>query len=1314
MRYLLVLCASAAVTLAQHPRLIIDADLKAEMQAKVSAGHPSWTDATWGLRPLCNALAAKPVKKQRELSHRYSSATVTADLFSTTAIGGGYQGENFEAAANALATCYQAVSDIDSGLATSYGTKLAEIGDVLAVSPGKATTPINVSRVTKGATTTFTYSGATLVAREAIFISGATGDWAVLNGQWNAENVLAGTFVINLNSSGFSASFDGTVSKLVYVIDSTWKTGSYWQAGVQVDGTQTTAGSVKLRGGVAGGTVTAGDAFVVNGSYSFLASANATADGNGNVTISLCSTCANGESFGHFANTPYPAGGLTDGAPVSYEIVLLASGHGFLAGQPVTVSGVAGNTAPNGTWSVRVLDSSRFLLEGTTTESNAQTNIVWDPGVNKAFGIRFFGPAAAYAYDWGHALLSSEQKSRLRDFMRMWQVMGYKLNTVGMHPGGNYATATIWGLFVTALAMEPEDPAATAAYNVYRATFWDAPGTQSGATWVAPGISQYFSDYITDWYYPDGPFYGSGSTVNQLLMMFSLMTAKGYNPRDDAKPFLWDPGPFMLHTTLPDRMTGGLRTTLNGTNGGSPPQRSHTRWNAGTLAVLHYYMRKTGNSFAPYIKSWADDFLVEAKTLPSSGPVAKPPRWPMQDADKARIFLFLQPDAPAADYTALPTYFYSTRQPELVWRSGWAKDATWWAFNASSQRGALGKYSYDAGAVYIARPNGNLVTNPVHEYYKYTQVAFDYESNSRTVLPRFANVYQVLYGGTYAQFGSRGSVVSGYDPSGNCHAIMPEMDRREIEASYVYARGVDLEKMYPSTGGGAAKDNCAPPYSAEKWSRSTFVLNNRATFVHDITIMNTAATDQMMNWSLGGPGTPAGAPSGTYRWHIHGDGTAAQGYIGTVQTLAPTGHSVKFGDPKDATTFTNAIGAQYRTGATSRLEIRPASIASQSNTWLTMFDPAPSDGEAYTATSLVSSGLDAVQLNDAGNSVVAFPQARVAVLPATYTYAAGSGPVGHYIAGLEPHTGYRVDATLPGQVTLSQGGPGTEYTASAAGVLRFETSFARNQASLDLEEAAFSFTLGGAPPDVAVVNVSTELADTAVTASPDVEWVAASVEGSGPARVRLTVNTEGLAPGTYAGNVVLSCVPACSGQTSIRVLLTVIAETVLPVVSIETGSTKALVRYRPAGLACTAQASTDPQYLSLVAGVTEVASGAGLRTIALGAGEPLVPNTIYYVRALCGNALASATFQTRAARASTPYSLRVSGAAPPALGPATLTIDYGTVAAVPLSAAIPCSAGRCAGQVPVTTDSIVYVRRRWLNASGQLLAGGTVQPLLIR
>lgn len=66
------------------------------------------------------------------------------------------------------------------------------------------------------------------------------------------------------------------------------------------------------------------------------------------------------EVYAVSANEPKAITGATNASP----IVITSAAHGFTTGDRVTISGVLGNTAANGTWTVTVVDGSHFSLDG--------------------------------------------------------------------------------------------------------------------------------------------------------------------------------------------------------------------------------------------------------------------------------------------------------------------------------------------------------------------------------------------------------------------------------------------------------------------------------------------------------------------------------------------------------------------------------------------------------------------------------------------------------------------------------------------------------------------------------------------------------------------------------------------------------------------------------------------------------------------------------------------------------------------------------------------------------------------------------------
>lgn len=63
--------------------------------------------------------------------------------------------------------------------------------------------------------------------------------------------------------------------------------------------------------------------------------------------------------------------GATNASPIT---VTSTANHGLTNGERVTISGVTGNTAANGTWTVTVVDSMQFTLDGSTGNGNYSAN----------------------------------------------------------------------------------------------------------------------------------------------------------------------------------------------------------------------------------------------------------------------------------------------------------------------------------------------------------------------------------------------------------------------------------------------------------------------------------------------------------------------------------------------------------------------------------------------------------------------------------------------------------------------------------------------------------------------------------------------------------------------------------------------------------------------------------------------------------------------------------------------------------------------------------------------------------------------------
>jgi hypothetical protein len=75
------------------------------------------------------------------------------------------------------------------------------------------------------------------------------------------------------------------------------------------------------------------------------------------------------------ANVPVAVSGATNASP----IVVTSAGHSLNTGDAISISGVAGNTAANGTFTVTKVDANTFSLNGSTGNAAYTSGGTWLP-----------------------------------------------------------------------------------------------------------------------------------------------------------------------------------------------------------------------------------------------------------------------------------------------------------------------------------------------------------------------------------------------------------------------------------------------------------------------------------------------------------------------------------------------------------------------------------------------------------------------------------------------------------------------------------------------------------------------------------------------------------------------------------------------------------------------------------------------------------------------------------------------------------------------------------------------------------------------
>jgi hypothetical protein len=70
--------------------------------------------------------------------------------------------------------------------------------------------------------------------------------------------------------------------------------------------------------------------------------------------------------------------GSVTGATNASPIVITSTSHGLTSGMQVTISGVTGNTAANGTFQITVVDANTFSLDGSTGNGAYVSGGTWN------------------------------------------------------------------------------------------------------------------------------------------------------------------------------------------------------------------------------------------------------------------------------------------------------------------------------------------------------------------------------------------------------------------------------------------------------------------------------------------------------------------------------------------------------------------------------------------------------------------------------------------------------------------------------------------------------------------------------------------------------------------------------------------------------------------------------------------------------------------------------------------------------------------------------------------------------------------------
>lgn len=790
------------------------------------------------------------------------------------------------------------------------------------------------------------------------------------------------------------------------------------------------------------------------------------------------------------------AANLSNAGPDGQAYVDLRYG-GAKVGQTVTVSGSRGCPEANG---ARVVAAAPSIHAFTLNYPDGKPVICPSSTLDQSWGwlrdagydIRTVVPQAAIAYDWVHEGIADDTdlKNRLfavlNTFMTEFKVLARYGHPQEFAPQSNYHAHLYSAIGLLGIATRGENPRGEEWYQEWRNEMHfkrDQPYFQRwlGNSGGFPEAYPYMRDSAPALMFP---LIANYTANNENLI--NGIDAKGAEV--PAFPWPKELMQYIVHATTPD----GLHFMDRGYEEAPDTTPWDTqRWAIYPALMAHYAGMLSGDPFAAKFNKFIKDREADYFAL-TGGPVINLDS--MAGLLWAR-FLFWDPNAPSEDWTTEPLSKAMGSNPAggyalVNMRSSWAKDGILGSFMVCpvTSDAYNGKERYDKGSLIIERAGVNFLVNPVGEAARTHVKGSTAHSYFNTDVYHYSLWYLNRPGWTSRQHPNK-------TPGQSFNHELPEFPTRidlyEDGGSYVYSRGVDIEKTYTTGDSGIAF------FPMERWTREVVYVRPKVWVVYDRTAKKNGkySYSQYMGWAVGKTPGAVESPNSTMRRVSVSDGET---FKGAITAVLPENANVNIEDA-------GSYGVLYH------VQVSPAADADEMN-WLTVLDGADSAGSVADVERLSGSGVDAVRLN--GSDVVGFANGSGAL---SYAFAPKANGT-HIIAGLTPGGKYTVEKTTLEsgliRITIAADEAGAFEASASAGVLSFDGDSPTPKAST----GSCSVTVSPLSQSVVAAGGSVQLAVAAEagcawTLSTPPSWIAASssLSGSGNGTIVLAVsaNTSG-------------------------------------------------------------------------------------------------------------------------------------------------------------------------------------------------------------
>jgi hypothetical protein len=689
-----------------------------------------------------------------------------------------------------------------------------------------------------------------------------------------------------------------------------------------------------------------------------------------------------------------------------------------------SVSGATGCTNLNNQW--KVASKKGWSLYFSNTDGGAAAPLNADCTLySVSFGdyaSRFYMPALAKAYDWFYDGLATNYPADLKNLQAALTAWGTEMSYCPTHqiPEDNYAHSYIWALTSEYIAVNADLPALgklvdgvlttkLKAMIEYRERWFAGGGAGEG--WQAYGygsIRRMMNAELAmkmagvDWSQPPYNFTLLNDTL-QYFMEFTTPTKLSLDDNEYVYP---------LGTSY---IRGG--DAARGYQGQWFPTESV--YIPLTDAVMYAAMAtRFGSSYGGTFQSWyksvyAAEKAEAGKLIPEWAFGSKPYYSEPEVTDQ---FLWSGQGATPSEWTSLPLMYRGYGGNYAVTRSDWSSIATEVTFLGGPSAGAAGngKTQFDSGAITIQRGNNRLLVYGLGEASRDTDLIPGYTPFNKIHRERgtYGNKKNSIWwaAANPSQVRNQG-LTSRLTPPGQKASVTEwpsSIDRAEDKDNYTYFRASHLE----ANGANSEIDH---QYHQVDWTRELFFLRPQLVIVHDRTVTLNDDDDRAMFWTFGRNIKQEPTASGMARYDASFKGV----YRGAFTSVLPSSSSVSVVDHDDK-------HFMYR------IEVRPSAMNHKDDRWLVVLDAADSPQKVTPVEKVTASNADAVQLNDANHTVVAFAESTPATLPMTIALAQSAEA---FVSGLNPNTKYKV--TRSGATVTIAADDGThQMTASGAGVLR--------------------------------------------------------------------------------------------------------------------------------------------------------------------------------------------------------------------------------------------------------------------------------------